>query len=338
VPRRSTAIELADMLDSPEISGLIAELEGTRWTGRPGYPIRSMVGMALAKSLYALPTWTKTVALVDEHQALRETIAGDDEVPSVFACYRFSKKLRDFKPMLLRCTSRVIQALKARDPEMGRDLAIDGSDLPAYANGQRYISKGGPERKRFSDPEASWGHRSAVSTRSRGGYYGFKLHAAVCTRTGLPVAWEVASARDGEALFVADLIEEARARGLAAATCAMDKGYDVGPVYDALEQRRCAPVIPLRKTLAVRRGDHLLAHNGPPTRLHPRIPRDSERFGALYRARSAIEREFGRLKHEWAMLPLRVRGLQRVRLHVDLTILTKLTRTLCRMRATPMTA
>jgi hypothetical protein len=30
------------------------------------------------------------------------------------------------------------------------------------------------------------------------------------------------------------------------------------------------------------------------------------------------------LEHEWALLPLRVRGLERVRLHADLTILAKL--------------
>ena len=36
-----------------------------------------------------------------------------------------------------------------------------------------------------------------------------------------------------------------------------------------------------------------------------------------------MEREFGRLKHEWALLPLRVRGIERVRLHADLTILAK---------------
>ena len=37
-----------------------------------------------------------------------------------------------------------------------------------------------------------------------------------------------------------------------------------------------------------------------------------------------VEREFGRLKHQWAMLPLRVRRIHRVRLHVDLTILAQL--------------
>jgi Transposase DDE domain len=59
-------------------------------------------------------------------------------------------------------------------------------------------------------------------------------------------------------------------------------------------------------------------------RLHPLIPRESERSRKLYRSRGAVEREFGRLKNEWAMLPLRVRRIERVRLQVDLTILTKL--------------
>jgi hypothetical protein len=37
-----------------------------------------------------------------------------------------------------------------------------------------------------------------------------------------------------------------------------------------------------------------------------------------------VERGFGVLKHEWAMLPLRVRRLDRVQLRVDLTILARL--------------
>jgi len=35
------------------------------------------------------------------------------------------------------------------------DPRIDASDLPAYGNGQRYLYKGGPERKTFSDPDAT---------------------------------------------------------------------------------------------------------------------------------------------------------------------------------------
>ena len=59
-------------------------------------------------------------------------------------------------------------------------------------------------------------------------------------------------------------------------------------------------------------------------RLHPLIPHGSAKWKALYRQRTAVEREFGRLKHEWAMLPLRVRRIERVRLHVDLIMLAAL--------------
>jgi Transposase domain (DUF772) len=108
------------VLGSPEIAALVSELEATRWTGRPGYPIRSMVGMALAKSIYAVPTWTRLVALVTEHPALRAAITADTPVPSVYACYRFTAKLRTYSDMLTGCIDRVTASLHAQLPEYGR--------------------------------------------------------------------------------------------------------------------------------------------------------------------------------------------------------------------------
>jgi hypothetical protein len=46
----------------------------------------------------------------------------------------------------------------------------------------------------------------------------------------------------------------------------------------------------------------------------------------------------GRLKNDWSLTPLRVRGVERVRLHADLTILAKFARTLARTRAVPLAA
>jgi hypothetical protein len=136
--------------------------------------------MALVKSVYVLPTWTRTVALVAEHAALRKAIGED---PSADACYRFTAKLRRHKGALDSCIAAVAASLHAELPEFGQHVAIDGSDLPVYANGQRFVSKGGNLRERFYDPDASWGHRSAVSTRKGGGFYGYKVHATVCTAT-----------------------------------------------------------------------------------------------------------------------------------------------------------
>jgi DDE family transposase len=74
------------------------------------------------------------------------------------------------------------------------------------------------------------------------------------------------------------------------------------------------------------------------SRLHPQIPRESKRFGDLYRGRSAVEREFGRLKHQYGLGPLRVRGLAKVQLHADLTMLARLSQALARARAVPLAA
>jgi hypothetical protein len=55
-----------------------------------------------------------------------------------------------------------------------------------------------------------------------------------------------------------------------------------GRVYEACEDRGTRPIIPLRQTIGVKRGDH-----EPPRK--------------LYKGRAAVEREFGRLKNDWAL-------------------------------------
>lgn len=357
--------EVAKLLDSPEIAALIERLEQSRWTGRRGYPIRTMIGLSLVKAKFALPTWTRVVALVAEHWRLQRVLGCEGNPPSQWSAYRFAAKLRANAPAVEACIDAVVEGLRAKLPSYGTDLAIDASDMPAYANGQRYLSKGGPERERYSDPDATWGHRSAVSVRKGGGYYGYRLHLAACTKTGLPVAWHVETAREHESQFAAPLIDTAMRRGALAATAAMDRGYDNGRVHAECAERDCLPVVPLKETSTVKRGEHL-----PPScehgewkfagadrkrgaakwrcpsgeckpastwrkasRLHPLIPYKSDRWWRLYRGRSAVEREFGRLKHEWGLRPLRVRGLERVRLHANLTILTKLACALARLRA-----
>jgi hypothetical protein len=182
VARRTAVGDVAALLNAPEVAALIDAL-APKGRGRKGFGPRTLVGACLVKALFALPTWTRVAALIEEHPDLQAVLDGS---PSVWACYRFARKLRENHPALADCIDRVAASLREAYPDFGRDVAIDASDLPAFANGQRYVSKGGRERERFSDPDASWGHRSAVSTRKGGGFYGYKLHLAVCTRTGLP--------------------------------------------------------------------------------------------------------------------------------------------------------
>ena len=178
------------------------------------------------------------------------------------------------------------------------------------------------------------------------------------------------SASEAETTFALPLIDAARERGFNVNVAIADKGYDNEPFHAGCMDRGICPVTPLRETPAVKRGDHHAPTCGHgewtfagadskrratkwrcPTgeckpasrwiradRLHPLIPRNCERSAKLYRSRGAVEREFGRLKHEWALLPLRVRGMERVRLHADLTILAKLAAALSRALALPLPA
>jgi transposase len=166
------------------------------------------------------------------------------------------------------------------------------------------------------------------------------------------------------------LLDKLHTLGIDPETAALDKGYDNNRVYADCSERNIAPVIPLRETPDVKRGEHRApcCEHGEwrfagadygrkatkwrcPTgecqpasvwikadRLHPLIPRETLRWRALYTRRAAVEREFGRLKNEWALAPLRVRRIERVRLHADLTILAKLSRALARARDVPLAA
>lgn len=364
LPAGSVAAELCRILDSPEITALIAEIEATRWTGRPGYSIRALVGVALAKSLYQRPAWTQIVALASEHDSLRRALGG--AVPSVHACYRFTKKLIRHKLLLAECHDRLLAALKERHPDMGENIAIDGSALHAWANGHKRVSAHGRERlpEEFSDPDASWGHQSATSTEGRGrSIYGYKLHMAVDTATEVPVAWHLSTAKGYEPRFAPGLLDEARRRGFPASTCGMDRGYDIADIYEAFEDRNCRPIIPL-KPATIKTGQHLphqcrhgvwqfkgsdygrkaakwrcptgecaTSHRWiPSSRHHTLIPRTTQRWKSLYNRRGAVEREFGRLKDYYGMRSIRVRGIEKVRLHVDLSILAKLSSSLARAR------
>jgi hypothetical protein len=93
---------------------------------------------------------------------------GSEECPSVYACYRFATKLREHMHLLDVCVARVLSGLRAVTPETGPDVAVGGSDLPALANGQRFVSRSGRERAVAADADASWAHRSAVLTRKGG--------------------------------------------------------------------------------------------------------------------------------------------------------------------------
>src|SRR6266508_544227 len=101
VARRTAVGDVAALLDSPEITALVVDLDALRDTrGNKGYGTRALVGACLVKSLFNLATWTWVAALIAEHPGLQQALGGK---PSVWACYRFSARLRENRPVLDAC-------------------------------------------------------------------------------------------------------------------------------------------------------------------------------------------------------------------------------------------
>jgi hypothetical protein len=356
---------VGEILGTPEIEGLIQELEAARITGRRGYGPRTHLGATFAKNLYALPTWSATASLIAEHGELQAVIGGK---PSVHSLYRFRKRLCiDQRSILDAAISRLHTALREQFPALGCEIAGDATDLVAWSNGMRYLWKGGPERARYSDEDASWGHRSAVSTRKGGSYFGHKLHVLVDVPAELPLAWEVRTGADNESPIAMKLLDAIIANGFEPRSLALDKGYDSNANHDGCEARGLRPIIAMNPRTTKRDDENpyklpkcgcgIWIHHGTdykrkraqyrcpsgkhgqtwlkPSRLHTLVPRGSRKWLKLYSGRTAVERVHARLKDRYGLTPLRVRGLERVALHVDLTMLVVLASRLARARAVP---
>ena len=117
------------------------------------------------------------------------------------------------------------------------------------------------------------------------------------------------------------------------------KGLGNGPsTADAREQGR-EPTPGFERSYAARA--RLKAHTSRvrPDSKRKLTPRGSKRSGRPNAGCAAGQPEFGRLKNEYGLTPLRVRGRERVALHADdLTMLAPLSLALARARAVPLAA
>ena len=154
-----------------------------------------------------------------------------------------------------------------------------------------------------------------------GHFFGYKIDAAVDVATGLPIAWDVRTAKHHEHEFAIPLVRRVKARGLDVQTTTMDRGYDTEHIHGWCNELGVAPIIPLRETAGVKAGKAEPPHCGHgewtfagadykrqattwrcPTgecganpmwlkadRLHPLIPRETKRYNEPSRVSRRLE-------------------------------------------------
>jgi hypothetical protein len=205
----------------------------------------------------------------------------------------------------------LLEQLLKRGVIKGRVVAVDGTAVKAYS--QRSLDN----KTGKSDNEAR------VGRGRRGFILGYKVHAACCTGSELPLAFTVAPCNMNEKLFAKPLLEKLKGLGVDFRVVLADAQYDSSKVREDVKMFGAEPVIPYRRSSKIKNGLKVGKDF---------ITRGLKRLVNLFRKRVSVERMFGRAK-EWLLLDhLRVRGVEQVFIHACLSFSAMLTVALTAVR------
>jgi IS5 family transposase len=357
--RRGPFEELERLFEALDDGDLLNALEATRWTGRPGYPLRVMWRTLVASFYLGIIHDTDLVRALDSNPLLALTcgIEGRDGVPSKFAYCRFRRKLTGFNEMIADVLSRAVERLRATLPGFGENVAVDATDIHAWANGFH----------QDTDPDAGTGAKKKPHTYY---WYGYKVHLAVDAESELPIWFELTPANVYDGKHLAPVLHEAQHRfGWFGPQHVMaDKGYDSRACFEYVGSLGAIPVIDVkaRKSLRAREKRECEAmpvitptgtryrcervpydqhcsrfgkcpllpmfvdspmNDGtaaPYYEQHSPFPYGSREWKLLYNKRVSVERVFSRLKTYRKLDAIRTRRLPKVWLHVAMSLLAML--------------
>jgi IS5 family transposase len=372
---------LTMVLESLPAEKLLMAIEDEHWTGRKGYSVRGMWSALIAGILYQCDTVAETVRMLERDKDTR-LICGftRDKIPGQDAFGRFLKKLVKQEVLLEECFASLVDRLREELVGFGEKVAVDSTDIKAYANGNR---------KKPSDGDAQWGVKGAEKQgveekkgkkRDTYRWFGYKLHLAVDAIYELPISFTLTPANEGDGnqmkplLMKAGLDKEENNPGAIIA----DKGYDSKANYLTIfNECHAAPIIPLvmhkgwetpdicnlqgtptcycglemvywgkdGKYLKYRCPDKLgkckclarftcsaskygyvlkLPVMKEDPRRHVPVPRESKKWGRLYKLRTSVERVNSRVKDLLGLRRITVRGIAKVTVRSILSLLVML--------------
>lgn len=353
--RRGPFEELQRLFEALDDGDLVSALEATRWTGRPGFPIRVMWRTLVASFYLGIVHDTDLVRALDSNPLLAAAcgIEGPDRVPSKFAYCRFRRKLVGFNEIVADVLSSAVSRLRDALPGFGETVAVDSTDVKAWANGFH----------QDTDPDAGTGAKKKPHTYY---WYGYKVHLAVDAESELPLWFEITAANVYDGHHLAPVLHEAQHRfdWFAPRHVLADKGYDSKDCFGYVGDRLGAiPVIDVRGNRRPREardceampiitpsGTHYRCERLPYDPHCPRFgkcpllpmfadgplnepspapyyeqyspfPYGSREWKLLYNKRVSVERAFSRLKGYRKLNAIRTRRLPKVWLHVAMSVL-----------------
>lgn len=254
-------------------------------TGRPGYGPRMLFRAYVATFILNSSSISAALRTIADNPNLANAIGG---APSKYALSRFISKLKD-TDLLQQVMSMVADALREFLPNLGNYVALDSTDIKAWAR-----------RTTGSDPDAG----TSVKASTHGFkqfWYGYKTHLIADPIYEIPLGAYVTAANNSDNRQVEPSM--VFAAPFSPAYVLADAGYDSHNNRAIVEAHNAIPII----------------------KRNPRgrtIEPDSAEWKEIYAHRSGIERMFGRLKGFRRLNRLTMRGLDKVTIHCVTAVLT----------------
>ena len=207
--------------------------------GPKPYDRQTVVRSLIAMRWLGIPSVSALHRELDNNPALRRAcgIIRPGQLPSADTIRRVRRQIADRASLLRELIGEVIWAIKEYLPELGEEVAVDSTVIPAHSN---------RNNKPVSDPDAS--SRRGNKAGAKNGFqsvYGFGLTVGADANHDLPLALRVMEGKN-DCPELIPLMEDFKSLGLETRVVIADRGYDSKDNSEWLHRRGIAPVIHLR--------------------------------------------------------------------------------------------
>ena len=253
-------LELKSILDTLDLDALLAQLEKPASQAGPrGYPVAALIRAYLASFILNLPHTAALVRRLQDDAELR-MLCGFSKVPHRTTFSRFITKLTKDLSLLEACSADLVDRLAAALPGFGEKVAIDSTVVRTHSN---------PNRKRISDPEASWTAKNSAKAKDgkKEWYFGYKYHAVADATYGIPISGFGTTAKRNDSPELPDVMKQAAEthNWFAPEYVMADRGYDSEKNHRAVEKHGAIPIIAIRKTPGDKPREGIYTKDGAPT-------------------------------------------------------------------------
>ena len=276
--------ELAAIFASLCDDALLSRLQEYRPVGRQGYPLKALWLAYVGSFILNLAHTNALIRRLEDNPEFRALCGFAWPLPHRTTFNRFIQRLSHHADLVEATFADLTHQLKALIPGLGNEAAVDATTVRSHCN---------PNRKRTSDPEASWTAKNSARAKEGGKewHHGYKVHMVADANYGVPLAHLVTTAKRNDSPELPAVIARAEALypWFKPSAVIADRGYDSTANHEHLHGKGIVPVIHIRRSKA-HDGLHegIYTKQGVPTCLG-QIPmeyvRSDPEMGHLYRCR-----------------------------------------------------